>query len=311
MKSRLCTCILVALPAVLPLLAAPAPKREKPSPLDCTGKDGVSAARMRKAQEAWAKHLGRKVEETVEIGKGVTMTFVLVPPGKFQMGSPADEKERDEDETLHTVTLTESFYLAKYEVTQAQYEALTGKNPSHFKGSDLPVECVSWEDARDYAAKLTTKRKDKYLYRLPTEAEWEFSCRGGHPSFRPFGIGDGLFLSSFQSNFDGNNPYGGAEKGPHHAKTSPVGSYQANALGLYDMHGKVWEWCSDWYAAYPKRTVTNPAGPSRGSGRVIRGGSWNDDAPLCRAAYRYRGTPTNRSNGLGFRLACIAPSGGK
>jgi formylglycine-generating enzyme required for sulfatase activity len=107
-------------------------ERRRPPLLDCTGKDGVSARQMRQAQAAWARYLGRKVEETVEIADGVKMTFVLVPPGKFPMGSPADEKDRDEDETLHTVTLTEPFYLGKYEVTQAQYQALTGKNPSHF-----------------------------------------------------------------------------------------------------------------------------------------------------------------------------------
>jgi formylglycine-generating enzyme required for sulfatase activity len=178
-------------------------ERRRPALLDCTGKDGVSAKKMRQAQAAWARYLGRKVEESVEIGKGVKMTFVLVPPGKFQMGSPADQKDRDEDETLHTVTLTRPFYLGKYEVTQAQYEALTGKNPSRFKGANLPVETVSWEEARAYAEKLTKKRGDKRVYRLPTEAEWEYTCRGGRSSSKPFGIGDGLSLSSREANFDG------------------------------------------------------------------------------------------------------------
>src|SRR5579871_1373926 len=156
MKSRLCVCVLVAVATVLPLLAAPAP--QKPAPLDCTGKDGVTAADVRKAQEAWAKYLGRKIEETIELPGGVKMTFVLVPPGIFRMGSPKVEKDReeleqDDDETQHEVTLTEPFDLGKTEVTQAQYMALADENPSFFKGDDLPVERVSWEEVREWAAK--------------------------------------------------------------------------------------------------------------------------------------------------------------
>jgi formylglycine-generating enzyme required for sulfatase activity len=280
-------------------------ERRRPALLDCTGKDGVSAKKMRQAQKAWARYLRRKVEEKVEIGTGVTMTFVLVPPGKFNMGSPEDEKGRDEDETLHTVTLTEPFYLGKYEVTQAQYQALTGKNPSHFKGANLPVETLSWEEARSYAEKLTKKRGDKQVYRLPTEAEWEYSCRGGRPSSQPFGIGDGLSLSSREANFDGNHPYGAAVKGPYLKKTSAVGSYTANALGLYDLHGNLWEWCADWYGSYPKGHVTNPSGPSEGSDRVIRGGGWFRHGTDCTASARYRIEPGKAHYSLGFRLLAV------
>ncbi len=299
---------------VTPTTAAPAPpKGERPPPLDCTGSDGVSAADVRKAQEAWAKYLGRKVEETVEIVGGVTMTFVLIPPGRFRMGSPDGEEDREKDETLHTVVLTEPFDLGKNEVTQQQYEALTGKNPSRFKGGDLPVEQVTWEEARDYATELTEKRSDDYVYRLPTEAEWEYACRGGRPSSQPFGIGDGRSLSSREANFDGNYPCGGADKGPYLGKTSPVGSYKesANALGLFDMHGNVGEWCADRYGPYPDGELTNPTGPADGPYRVFRAAGWFSYGGRCRAADRRRIEPGGRGFDLGFRLARSVPSGGK
>jgi formylglycine-generating enzyme required for sulfatase activity len=279
--------------------------------LDSTGLSGFSAAQVRSRQEAWARRLGRAVEETVEIADGVKMTFVLVPPGKFHMGSPLDEEDRSSDEKLHEVTLMEPFYLGKTEVTQVQYEALMGNNPSQLKGADRPVEQVSWEDARACAEKLTKKRDDKHLYRLPTEAEWEYSCRGGRPSSQPFGIGDGRALSSREANFNGDFPYGGADKGPNLKSTCRVGSYSANALGLYDMHGNVWEWCADWYGRYPSGAVTNPAGPTEGSDRVIRGGGWDYYARDCRAAGRGRFTPMLRNYFIGFRLARSLPSGSK
>lgn len=291
---------------------APAEADKKPAPkpeaLDCTGEAGVSVAAVRQAQEAWAQYLGRQVEEEDEIAPGVKMAFVLVPPGKFRMGSPEGEADRSGDEVLHEVTITQPFYLAKYEVTQEQYEAVTGKNPSQFKGGELPVEQVSWEEADAFAKELSHKRGLKHLYRLPTEAEWEYACRGGRPSSQPFGIGDGQSLSSTQANFDGNLPYGGAKKGPYLEKTTPVGQYTANALGLHDMHGNVWEWCADWYGHYPVRKVSDPSGPSEGSVRVLRGGGWGYRARFCRAADRSRNTPVHRSFSLGFRLARV-PSG--
>lgn len=306
--------VLGVLVSLLILNAQAAPdsrKRPRPPLLDCTSVTGVTALEVRKAQQAWAKFLGRKVEEEVEIAGGVRMTFVLVPPGKFRMGSPAGEKGHRDTETLHTVTLTESFDLGKYEVTQAQYQALTGDNPSRFKGADRPVEMLGWEEARAFAEKLTKKRRDKYLYRLPTEAEWEYSCRGGHPSSRPFGIGDGVSLSSRQANFKGDYPYGDATKGPYLKSTCKVGSYFPNALGLHDMHGNVNEWCSDWFGRYTKEGVTNPTGPATGSSRVYRGGDWFRRAGDCRAADRYGFVPGDRFNGLGFRLARSVPSGVK
>lgn len=283
-------------------------KKVRPALLDCTGENGMSAAEMRKAQKAWADYLGRPVEEAVELDKGVKMTFVLVSPGKFRMGSPENEKGREPDETLHEVTLQEPFYLGKYEVTQAQYEALTDKNPSGFKGEDLPVEAVTWKMAQAYGEQLTKLRDDKQVYRLPTEAEWEYACRGGRPSSQPFGIGDGHSLSSLQANFRGTEPYGGADNGPELRKTCAVGSYKANALGLFDMHGNVSEMCASWYEPHAAGGVTNPSGRPEGRYRVKRGGCWAYVGFGCRAASRGRVESWDRSTDIGFRLARSVPS---
>jgi formylglycine-generating enzyme required for sulfatase activity len=294
----------------------------RPQPLDCTGPNGVKAADVKAAQAAWAKYLGRQVEEEDEIAPGVKMTFVLIPPGKFLMGSPREEQDYvtrtyfngkrpddlDRESPQHEVTLTKPFYLGKYEATQAQYQAVTGSNPSHFKGADNPVELATWEEADAFAGKLSEKSTLKHLYRLPREAEWEYSCRGGRPSSQPFGVGDGRSLSATEANFNGNYPYGGAAKGAYLEKTARVGSYPANGFGLNDMHGNVWEWCADWYGAYPSRAVTDPIGPSEGSDRVFRGGSGGGGAGDCRAANRSGGKPGYRDVALGFRLARV-PSG--
>jgi formylglycine-generating enzyme required for sulfatase activity/serine/threonine protein kinase len=297
------------------------PVRERPQPLDCTGEAGVSTDDVRKAQEAWAQYLGRNVEETVEIADGVPITFVLIPPGKFRMGSPEGEADRGIDEKLHTVVLGGPFDLGKYEVTQAQYRAVVNRansaqlkdpDPSHFKGekgeADLPVESVSWDEADAFGRELTKLLSDRHVYRLPTEAEWEYGCRGGRPSSQAFGIGNGHTLSSREANFDGNFPYGGAGKGTDLQKTNKVGSYEQNALGLYDMHGNVWEWCSDHYGPYPEKETTNPGGATRGPHRVFRGGGWIYLGKCCRAAYRDRYVPGFRVSNLGFRLARSLPS---
>jgi formylglycine-generating enzyme required for sulfatase activity len=170
------------------------------------------------------------------------------------------------------------------------------------------VESVTWKEASEYAESLTKKRASGLVYRLPTEAEWEYSCRGGRLFSQPFGIGNGTSLSSDQANFDGRHPYGGAAEGKYLEKTSPVGSYLPNAFGLYDMHGNVYEWCADWYGPYAAGNATNPGGPSEGSSRVIRGGSWFHDAEYCRAAERHGDEPGARHDDLGFRLARV-PSG--
>jgi formylglycine-generating enzyme required for sulfatase activity len=317
-------------PAVTPPLAGGGPMkqgraevRDRPKSLDCTGEAGISAADVRLAQEAWARYLGRKVEETVEIANGVSMTFVLVPPGRFRMGSPKGEQDPEQEKTeelLHTVVLTEPFDLGRYEVTQAQFRALVSRliskelkdrDPSQVKGADLPVENVSWYQAEAYGRELTKLRADKHTYRLPTEAEWEYSCRGGRPSSQPFGIGNGHSLSSLQANFDGTYPYGDADKGVYLRQICKVGAYTPNALGLFDMHGNAWEWCYDRFGPYSGEEVTNPTGHSEGPHRVFRGGGCRFEGRTCRAASRSSENPEAANYNIGFRLARRVPSGGK
>jgi formylglycine-generating enzyme required for sulfatase activity/tRNA A-37 threonylcarbamoyl transferase component Bud32 len=304
---------------------APVVRGAPPALLDCRGAAGVSAIEVKQAQAAWARHLGRQVEEKVEVGDGVAMTFVLVPPGRFRMGAPPNEVGRNwleaerhpeckfDAEALHEVMLTEPFDLSQTEVTQAQYQAVTGHNPSKFPGAGRPVENVSWDEGRDYAARLTNRRGDQHRYRLPTEAEWEYTCRGGRSASCPFGVGDGRALNAREANFNGNRPYppGGGDKGPNRQCTCGVGSYPANALDLFDMHGNVWEWCGDWYGPYPQGAVTNPTGPATGKLRVIRGGSWWEVGWGCRAAIRTGNEPGTRSELGGFRLARSVPPGGR
>jgi formylglycine-generating enzyme required for sulfatase activity len=173
----------------------------------------------------------------------------------------------------------------------------------------FPVEQVSWEEAVEFCRRLAERPDEKRFgrqYRLPTEAEWEYSCRGGAMSSTPFPFG--ASFSSTQANFDGNLPYGGAAKGPYLGRTTPVGSYPANGFGLYDMHGNVWEWCADWYGAnyYTQSPRQDPTGPSKGVSRVHRGGSWNSYGVCCRSAYRSSELPANGSLAQGFRVALVS-----
>ena len=214
--------------------------------------------------------------------------------GTFMMGSPSSEKDHDDDETQHRVNLTKGFYLGKYEVTQVQWEKVMGSNPSYHKGAALPVENVSWDDAMEFCEKLTEVEKEAdrlpkgWTYTLPTEAQWEYACRAGTTTAYSFGD----TITPKQANFVYNV-----------GKTTQVGTYPANAWSFHDMHGNVWEWCSDRYGAYPSGAVSDPLGPSVGSERVYRGGSWFLNGGLVRSATRRRGTPVNRDNSLGFRLS--------
>ena len=241
------------------------------------------------------------------------MKFALIPAGKFLMGSPESEEDRDEDEgPQHEVEITRPFSLGVHPVTQEQYKKVMGKNPSRFTrkkggGANHPVEQVSWEEAVEFCHKLTGRPEEKAsgrTYRLPTEAEWEYASRGGANSSSPFFFGDSL--SSAQANFDGNFPYGGAAEGPYLQRTTPVGSYRPNAFGLFDMHGNVWEWCADWYDAnyYEQSPRQDPQGPQNGNLRVLRGGSWPNVGRYCRSACRYGLEPGNRISFIGFRVLC-------
>jgi formylglycine-generating enzyme required for sulfatase activity len=248
----------------------------------------------------------------------IGMKLTPIPSGTFLMGSPKDEANRQDNEgPQHEVEITQPFYMGVHTVTQEQYERLMGKNPSWFSsqggGKDkvkkqdarsYPVEQVSWDDAVAFCCKLSGMLEEKQLgrvYRLPTEAEWEFACRGGVPS-TPFHFGNSL--SSTQANFNGGRPYGGAAAGPYLERTTAVGSYTANGFGLHDMHGNVWEWCQDWFDVYyyARSPRQDPEGPRAGESRVLRGGSWDDDGWNCRAARRFRYSPGYLGNDIGFRV---------
>ena len=232
------------------------------------------------------------------------MKFVYIEPGTFFMGSPLGEHERSEDETFHTVALTCGFYMQTTEVTQGQWEAVMGSNPSDFKecGSNCPVEDVSWDDVQEFIRKLNDL-KGNSEYRLPTEAEWEYAARAG--TVTPFSFGN--CLSADQANYRGSSPMPGCPKGKYRETTVRAASFSPNDWGLYDMHGNVWEWCQDWYGAYAQNDAVDPKGPEEGAGRVLRGGSWDFKARYCRSADRGRDDPSGSGSSAGFRLA--APPG--
>lgn len=230
----------------------------------------------------------------------VRLEMVLIPPGSFLMGSPLEESRRDEDEgPQHLVTLSRPFWLGVYPVTQEQWQALLpGSAPGRFRGPDRPVDGISWNEALEFLVVLSSRVPG--LFRLPTEAEWEYACRG--LTSTAFSCGEDL--SSYDANFDGNWPYGGASLGPWLEQTSPVGSYPANAFGLCDMHGNVWEWCQDWFAEdyYARSPQFDPFGPATGTLRVLRGGSWYSYSWSCRSAGRERFAPESGAGNYGMRV---------
>jgi formylglycine-generating enzyme required for sulfatase activity len=268
---------------------------------------------------------GQGKKPTREIENSIGMKLVLIPPGKFTMGSPQNEKGRNKDEDQREIEIKEAFHLGIHEVTQAQFEKVMGINPSYFsacatgrqgadyeswskpgggkdkvKGlgntTDFPVENVSWHEAVEFCKKLSAlpaEQKAGRSYRLPSEAEWEYACRGGASSTQVFHFGNNL--SSAQANFRGTMPYGGAAKGSWLERTCKVGSYQPNAFGLYDMHGNVWEWCMDSYEYQGDRGF-----------RVRRGGSWGESGEQCRSAIRLRRAPDDHRWNLGFRIVMVA-----
>jgi formylglycine-generating enzyme required for sulfatase activity len=227
------------------------------------------------------------------------MTFMFIPSGQFMMGSPESESERKRNEQQHRVNLTHHYYMQTTEVTQGQWQAIMGNNPSTFEncGDRCPVESVSWNDVQEFVKKINTMDSGRN-YRLPTEAEWEYAARAGTTT-RFFW---GNRADCTRANY-GNRWLSEECKSINPGKPKPVKSYTPNSWGLYDMHGNVWEWCQDWYGDYSTGNVINPTGPSTGSYRVFRGGSWNNNfATNCRSANRIWFEPEGRYASLGFRL---------
>lgn len=234
---------------------------------------------------------GSKAGESRTFATDLGLVMQWCPAGTFMMGSPETETDRSRNEALHEVTLTKGFWMGKTEVTQAQWEAVIGMNKSHFKGADHPAESMDWYAAMDFPRKLTQRERkagrlpDGFVYRLPTEAEWEYACRAGT---KEAFAGDLDAMAWYDKNSD--------------QQTHPVALKQANAWGLHDMHGNVWEYCSDGYVAYPAGAAVDPVGP-KDACSVYRGGCWSAPAPGCRSAIRRYDMPgVRRSNTTGLRV---------
>lgn len=257
-------------------------------------------------------------------GNAVKMTFCWCPAGNFVMGSPEDEPGRDDFviENQVDVTITKGFWLGQFEVTQGQWEQVLGSAIEHQRsiayagaelhgeGSNYPMYYVSFDDASDFCQKLTKQERaagrlpETWEYRLPTEAQWEYACRAGTTTATSFGEK----MSSRQANFDGNEPYNGADPGPYLNNATPVGSYQPNAWGLYDLHGNVEEWCRDrlqWDAVEPSPGGIDPEITKEGNARALRGGGFVALGKTCRSAHRSLAVPDFRTHHIGFRVALV------
>lgn len=231
----------------------------------------------------------------VYISDSVSISFQFIPAGYFQQGSPEDEPNRQPDEgPRHQVVISQDFYMGTYEVTQQQWKAVMGYNPSVFSGitasGNRPVESVSWHECKNFIDELNQMGIGKF--RLPTEAEWEYACRAGNQT--PYYWGEHMAEN-------GESDYAWANSRSM-AMTQPVGQKKSNTWGLYDMSGNVWEWCSDWYAPYSSAKVTDPKGPENGKMKVFRGGSWYDFYESHRSANRHKHAPNKKYTAIGFRL---------
>jgi formylglycine-generating enzyme required for sulfatase activity len=256
---------------------------------------------------SWARALGRDEFGLYAVFTvaGITQRCRWICPGTFGMGSPPEEPEREDGETLHEVTLSRGYWLADTACTQALWWAVMHDNPSHFKGDPhLPVENVSWDDVQVFLKQLNEAVKGLEAG-LPSEAQWEYACRASTQT--PFSFG--RQITPEQVNYDGNHPYGRGKKGEFRMRTVPVKSLPPNGWGLYEMHGNVWEWCADWYGEYGSEEQTDPVGPPEGVRRVLRGGSWHRGGRDCRSADRDGGEPVARFIITGFRLAPGQKSG--
>ena len=248
-----------------------------------------------------------------DLGNDIQLDMMLIPGGTFIMGSPKEEENSmDSERPQHEVTI-EPFFMGKYQVTQAQWRFVAQlpqvnrdleQDPSRFKGDNRPVEQVSWEDAVEFCDRLS--QYTGRTYRLPSEAEWEYACRAG--SAKPFAFGD--TITTNEVNYDGNYTYGNAPKGEYRGRTTPVGTFQPNAFGLYDMHGNVWEWCQDnWHSNYKGAPTDGSAwldNEESSNRKLLRGGSWFNYPANCRSAFRYDNDLDYRIGNFGFRVVCSA-----
>jgi formylglycine-generating enzyme required for sulfatase activity len=307
---------------------SPIPNPQSPIPPAAVAP--FDADKAREHQENWAKHLGVPFEMTNSIG----MKFALIPPGTFLMGSPMGEERRGDNEFQHRVTLTKGFYIGVYEVTRGQFARFvkakghrvqaeshrgamvwtgSGGNgwkydpkanwmtPGFEQTDDHPVVCITWNDAAAFADWLSAQDGKGRRYRLPTEAEWEYACRAGTTTAYSSGDGMDALKKVGWCRYDGNSGSAGG--------TKPVGQFEANSWGLYDMHGNAHEWCQDWWEEFLRGDQVDPEGPVRGSNRVYRSGGWRNLGCECRSAHRDTNKPSDGNNFQGFRLA-LDPSGG-
>ena len=271
-----------------------APEKKGPSKQrEVQSKKGEADSHSKKAKVDISPTIG-KANYTPNVktfyANGVSFEMVEVRGGTFRMGATSEQGSDayDGEKPVHSVTLS-GYYIGKTEVTQALWKAVMGSNPSEFKGDDLPVERVSWYDCQEFIRELNALTGQNF--RLPTEAEWEFACRGGNNS-RGYKYSGSNYIDNVAW-YDGNSE----------DKTHPVATKLPNELGLYDMSGNVWEWCSDWNGKYSSGAQTNPKGPYDGSYRVIRGGSWIFSVGYCRSSRRYNDIPMYRNYCFGLRLA--------
>lgn len=265
------------------------PKKQKPATTQVAPKKHKSQSKPTKG--GTVKRVATKASYsngTLTVN-GIKYNMVWVDGGTFRMGATSEQgSEISDEKPVHSVTLS-GYYIGKTEVTQALWQAVMGSNPSYFEGDDLPVEQVSWDDCQEFIRKLNSLTGQNF--RLPTEAEWEFACRGGNNS-RGYKYSGSNYIDNVAW-YDGNSG----------DKTHPVATKSPNELGIYDMSGNVWEWCADWYGDYSSGRQTNPKGTYGGSDRVFRGGGWHGRAGCCRSSYRLGYCPTFRIYSLGLRLA--------
>jgi formylglycine-generating enzyme required for sulfatase activity len=251
---------------------------------------------------------------TEDLGSGVRLTLMLIPNGEFMMGAPEDEPGSDDCERPQHLVRVSQFLLGRYPVTQAQWRVVAGyqqidkeldPDPSKFKGDNLPVETVSWEDAQEFCRRLSAQSKKNY--RLPSEAQWEYACRAGTST--PFSFGE--IITTEVANYDGNYTYRNEPQGERRGRTTAVGIFPANDWGLHDMHGNVWEWCEDdWHGSYEGAPVDGSVWVDSNrtdSSKLLRGGSWFSNPGNCRSAIRYYNGRVITSNLVGFRVCCEPP----